>query len=159
MVSLSSLFITGTIDAMEHRCVATVDVPGAFLQTEQDEVVHVRLRDEMARMLCMIDRSKYQPYVVIERKKPVLYARLKKALYGTLRAALQFYNKLVGVLKFESVYKSYTKKLKTVRSLSRTRSENYKEWVSTSETAPRHELNYVDNGKCLVDLSIGASSH
>ena len=78
---------------------------------------------------------------------------------GNAPNGVVFYLKSLGSDKLESVYKSYTKKLKTVRSLSRTRSENYKEWVSTSETAPRHELNYVDNGKCLVDLSIGASSH
>jgi hypothetical protein len=34
-----------------------------------------------------------------EKGKPVLYARLNKALYGKLRAALQFYKKLVAKLE------------------------------------------------------------
>ena len=66
-VSLTSLFVTGTIDAKERRCVAIVDVPGAFLQTDQDEIVHVKLRNEMVEMLCHIDRTKYTPFVVQER--------------------------------------------------------------------------------------------
>jgi len=97
-VALTSLFVTGVIDAKEERCVATVDIPGAFLQTMQDELVHVRLTGALARMLCHIDRTKYAPYVVHEKGQPVLYARLNKALYGTLRAALQFYNLLTKVL-------------------------------------------------------------
>ena len=45
------------------------------------------------------------------------------------------------------MYKSYTKKLKTVISFSRTRSENYKEWVCTSVASPTVGANYVNNGE------------
>jgi len=35
----------------------------------------------------------------MEKGQPVIYVRLKKALYGTLRAALLFWQKLTGTLK------------------------------------------------------------
>lgn len=43
-VSLTSLFVTGTIDAKERRCVAIVDVPGAFLQTDRSRSCGQRLQ-------------------------------------------------------------------------------------------------------------------
>jgi hypothetical protein len=43
---------------MEGRYMATVDVPGAFLQAEQDEEVHVKRRNDMAPMLALIDTAK-----------------------------------------------------------------------------------------------------
>jgi hypothetical protein len=97
---LESLFLTASIDAKEGRKVATVDVPGAFLQTEQDdnETIHVRLQGEMARLLGKIDPDKYEPFIEYEHGKPVLYAKLKKCLYGTLRAALQFWKHLSSLL-------------------------------------------------------------
>jgi hypothetical protein len=48
---LESLLLTVSVDAKEGRKVATVDIPGAFLDVDQDEIVHVRLRGEMARLL------------------------------------------------------------------------------------------------------------
>ena len=41
----------------------------------------------------------YKKYVVIEKGVPVLYVQLMNALYGTLKAALLFYKKLVNDLK------------------------------------------------------------
>ena len=38
-----SVIITSVIDAYERRDVATVDIPGAFMQADMDEEVHVRL--------------------------------------------------------------------------------------------------------------------
>jgi hypothetical protein len=37
--------LSATIDAMEELDVATVDIPGAFMQADIDEVVHVRFED------------------------------------------------------------------------------------------------------------------
>ena len=41
----------------------------------------------------------YRPFVSYEIGKAVLYARLQKALYGCLKSALLFYEKLVGDLE------------------------------------------------------------
>ena len=95
-VSLAGLMLTCVIDAAEQRDVATVDIPGAFLQTEQpnDEDVHVMLEGRMAELLAKIHPPTYQEYVHQHRGQAQIYVRLKKALYGTLKAALLFWKKL-----------------------------------------------------------------
>jgi hypothetical protein len=99
--ALESLMITATINAYEGRDVAAVDIPGAFPQTEQDddEVIHVKLHAKMATLLAEINPDKYKPYLRTEGGKPVIYMKLKKCLYGTLHASLQFWKDLSGVLQ------------------------------------------------------------
>ena len=85
-----SVFLTAAIDALEQRTVVTLDIPGAFMQTDVDEVIHIRLQGPMVELLCQVN-SKYQDYVAQERGKPALYARLKKALYGTVQGSYLFW--------------------------------------------------------------------
>ena len=59
-----------------------------------DELVHVRFTGEMVKMLLQIDEQMYSEYVVTERGEQVIYMELLKALYGTLRAARLFWQKL-----------------------------------------------------------------
>ena len=75
-----------------------MDVPGAFLQADMPEVetVHVRLTGIMVDTLLKIDQDLYEPFVVQEGKEKVLYLELLKALYGTLRTARLFWEKLSG---------------------------------------------------------------
>jgi hypothetical protein len=49
--ALESLMISSTIDAAERRDIATIDIPGAFLQTDQDEneEIHVKLEAQWQR--------------------------------------------------------------------------------------------------------------
>ena len=54
-ISIESLFLTCVIDAMENRCVATCDIPGAFMHADMDEVVHVKLEGEIAKLLLKVD--------------------------------------------------------------------------------------------------------
>jgi hypothetical protein len=97
-LSLESLLLTCVIDAMERRYVATTDIPGAFMHADMDELVHVRFEGTLAELLVHINTSLNRKYVLIERGSPVLYAKLAKALYGTLRAALLFWNNLTQTL-------------------------------------------------------------
>jgi Reverse transcriptase (RNA-dependent DNA polymerase) len=97
-VAIESVMLSCVIDAKEQRDVATVDIPGAFMQADMDEVVHMRLEGKMAELLSKVDPDLYQPYIKTVGGKPVLYVVLKKALYGTLRAALLFWQKLTGKL-------------------------------------------------------------
>ena len=97
-VSIESLMISCTIDAHEGRDVATADIPGAFMQADMDEMVHVRLEGTMAELLVKLDPKLYRKYIRMENGKAVLYVELLKALYGTLRAALLFWRKLSGFL-------------------------------------------------------------
>ena len=93
-VSTEAVFLTAVIDAMEGRSVAILDVPGAFMQAEIDELVHVRFTGAMVTLLLEIDHEMYKDYVVVEKGEQVMYMELLKALYGTLRAARLFWQKL-----------------------------------------------------------------
>ena len=86
--------MTSVIDAKERREVMTVDIPGAFMQGEQDETVHMKLEGTSTKLLTKCDPTRYQPYLTTEHGKPVLYVELVKTLYGTIRAALIFWRKL-----------------------------------------------------------------
>jgi Reverse transcriptase (RNA-dependent DNA polymerase) len=99
-VSIEAVFITCVIDAHEGRDGATVDLPGAFMQADMDELVHMKLEGTMAELLVKINPKMYRKYLIINKKgKPVLYVELLKALYGTLKAALLFWKKLVATLR------------------------------------------------------------
>ena len=97
-VATKSVLLSCVIDAKEQRDVATVDIPGAFMQGDQDETVHMRLEGTLAKLLTKCNPKLYRLYVVTENNKPVLYVELIKALYGTLRATLIFWRKLTSKL-------------------------------------------------------------
>ena len=99
-ISLEALLISCVIDALEERDVATCDIPGAFMQADMDELIHIKLEGDIALLLVRLDPSYTQFLEYIGHKRvPTIYAALNKALYGTLQAALLFYNKLTSFLK------------------------------------------------------------
>jgi hypothetical protein len=65
--------LSATIDAMEERDVATVDIPGAFMQADIDEVVHVKFEGKIAEMLVKLDPQLYRKYVKDENGKSVSF--------------------------------------------------------------------------------------
>jgi hypothetical protein len=93
-VSTEAVFLTSMIDAFEHRSVVTLDIPGAFLHADIDEVIHIRLEGVMAELLVRVDPKTYSPFLCVEGGKKVIYLQLNKALYGTLQAALLFWKNL-----------------------------------------------------------------
>ena len=97
-MATESLFISCIIYAKESRKVATVDIPGAFLQADIDELVHVRFEGILAELLTKIDPTLYLKYVVKEHGETVIYDALDHPLYGTLRTSLLFWRKLTGIL-------------------------------------------------------------
>lgn len=96
-MTVESLFLTCMIDAMEGRHVVTCDIPGAFMQVDMDEEIHVKLEGKIAMLLIRLDQS-YQRFLTHEKGNPVIYAQLSKALYGTLQAALLFWKDLSAFL-------------------------------------------------------------
>ena len=52
----------------------------------------------MAELLILINPMLYQPNIVIERGKHVLYTELKKALYVMLQSALRFWEQVTDDL-------------------------------------------------------------
>ena len=97
-VAMESVLLSCVIDAKERCDVATVDIPGAFMQGDQDETVHMHLEGTLAELLTKCDPKLYRQYVVTKNNKPVLYIELIKTLYGTLQAALIFWRKLTSKL-------------------------------------------------------------
>ena len=93
-VAIEALMLSCVIDAKERRDVGIVDIPGAFMQADMDETVHMKMEGKMAELLVRIDPAQYRKYVAHENGKMVLYVELKKALYGTLKAALLFWRLL-----------------------------------------------------------------
>jgi Reverse transcriptase (RNA-dependent DNA polymerase) len=79
----------------------TIDIPGAFMHVDIDELIHVRLEGQMAKLLARVDPEKYRTYMSKENGKEVLYVELQKALYGTLQAALLFWENLTEFLTQE----------------------------------------------------------
>jgi hypothetical protein len=98
-VAIESVMISCVIDAIEKRDVATADIPGAFMQADMEDIVHMKMEGRMAELLVKLDPKLYRKYVTIEKGKTVLYVELKKALYGTLKAALLFWKMLTAQLK------------------------------------------------------------
>jgi hypothetical protein len=95
------VFLTAVIDAQERRKVMTIDIPGAFMHVDIDELIHVRLEGPMAELLTRVDPAKYRTYMSKENGKDVLYVELQKALYGTLQASLLFWENLTEFLTTE----------------------------------------------------------
>jgi hypothetical protein len=100
-VRTESLMLSSDIDAKERRKVTPYDVPGAFMQVDVDEIVHVRLVGPLAELLTKVDPALYAKYLAMENGKQVLYVQLQKALYGTLSAAMLFWKDLSGLLVSE----------------------------------------------------------
>ena len=95
-VHTESMLISCAIDAKEGRDVATVDLPGFFMQTEQTGTEHVLLDGVMAEMLVKTNPKKYKKYLWYRGRVPMLYFKLKKALYGTLQGTKLAWQKLAA---------------------------------------------------------------
>ena len=95
-VSTEGLMLSCMVDVMKDREVATVDIPGAFLQTDYDKVdIHIKLEGAMVTLIEDIDPEYYKDFIfTYKRGRKCMYAEAKKAIYGTLEASLLFWAKL-----------------------------------------------------------------
>ncbi len=94
-ISTESTLIMAAIAASENRKIHCYDVPSAFVNTDIDKNVLMGLKGKLATMLLNIAPEVYQRYITTDKKgTPVLYVKLRKALYGLMRASLLFYRKL-----------------------------------------------------------------
>jgi len=98
-VSLEDMMMSCAIDTREGRHVAVTDIPGAFLHADMEEDVHMLLESTIAELIMKLDPSLYRNYVWENKNgKPMLYVKLRKALYGMLQAALLFWRLLLDTL-------------------------------------------------------------
>ena len=82
--------------AKEGRDCATVDLPGFFLQTEQEEDsdLMLKLTGQVAALLVESDEQKWAKHLKEENGRHVIYVKCDRAIYGTMNAALLAYKKL-----------------------------------------------------------------
>ena len=64
------------------------------MQANQDDLVHVQFTGAMVDKLLEIDEEMYLPYVTWEGNQKVMYEQLLKALYGMVKAANLFWERL-----------------------------------------------------------------
>jgi len=101
--SLEGYIASLVIDVMEERDIATTDVAGAFLKADMPDFVLLRLHGASLKAILRANKDKYEKFIRIEKGRQVLYARLLKAMYGTLKAALLWYELLSDTLVKEGI--------------------------------------------------------
>jgi hypothetical protein len=98
-VALESIFVTAAIDAKEHRKVVTIDIPGVFLHTKNEDYVFMKMVGTLAELMVKTNPKLYRKYVIIKKGLSVLYLQLQKASYGIKKSTLFFHRKLVAELR------------------------------------------------------------
>jgi Reverse transcriptase (RNA-dependent DNA polymerase) len=58
-MSTKAVFLTAIINAQERHQVMTIDIPGAFMHVDIDELIHVHLEGPMAELLARVNPKKY----------------------------------------------------------------------------------------------------
>ena len=76
--------IMGSLDG---RDIAMVDILGDPLHSDMVNIVNMRIDKSMAELLTRLYLGQYEKHAIMDKWKKVLYVRLKKSLYGTLKAA------------------------------------------------------------------------
>ena len=98
-VKTESVILTSVIEAAEDRAIGVYDIPGAFLHSKLEEIVHMKITGILAGFLVSVAPSVYAPFLTKEKDQDVVYVQLTRALYGCLKSALQFWKHLSGHLK------------------------------------------------------------
>ena len=88
-----------TVIAKEGRDVATVDLPGFFLQMEQDELILLKITGSVTLLLVELDWDKWHKHLRKENQRWVIYVVCNKAIYSTMNASLLAYKKLATLYK------------------------------------------------------------
>ena len=68
-VAIESLFLSSVIDAKEGRAVVTLDIPGAFMQADMDEVLYMKLEGPLAHLLTKVDLKQYSQFVLPKEER------------------------------------------------------------------------------------------
>ena len=77
--SVPTVSVEAPINAKEGRDIATVDIPGAFMQADMDEIVHVRWEGAMKDLLVKLDPKLYRKYIVNEKGKSQILRRTEES--------------------------------------------------------------------------------
>jgi hypothetical protein len=94
-IATGSIMITATINDHKQRNVATIDIPGAFLHAYNDKETFMLLKGRLVKLMVQVDPQLYQKFVIHDKNnQALLYVKLSKAIYGLLKSALLFLQKV-----------------------------------------------------------------
>ena len=97
------------IDVYEDRKVATLDLPGAFLQTEHPKDKFTLLLQEGKFVGIVFDiNPKYKQHVRFKYSRKIFYLRIIKAINGLFESSLLWYELYLGVFNQFSSYERRT---------------------------------------------------
>ena len=65
-VFLEMILITSFNDTSKEHDVTVVDIPGSFLATDMDKIVHMVLCGRLTELMAQVDPSIYRKYVRVE---------------------------------------------------------------------------------------------
>ena len=92
--SNEALKFTLIVDAQEKHNVARVDLPVQFLQTEMNEVIHLKVNGPLALLLVEHDTTSLKKHLRKENICPAIYVLCNNAFFCTLNAAVLAYKNL-----------------------------------------------------------------
>ena len=72
--SIAAVIMTASVDTVVD--VEVVDIPGAYLSADMDDVVHIVFIGALVEMMVTADPELYCPFVSYEMGKAVIYVRL-----------------------------------------------------------------------------------
>jgi len=87
---VESIMLSCTIDAEEQREVATADIPGAFIQADMIDNVHVKLEGKLAELVAKIDPKAYENFIHMENDKKVMHVKLRRPCMALSRQCYIF---------------------------------------------------------------------
>ena len=85
---------------VEVRKVTVIDLPGTFLHIINDKEKTMTVEGPLVHMIAIDDPKLYRKHIKTNKKgKPMLYAKIFKALYGLFYSTLLLYNNPIANLK------------------------------------------------------------
>ena len=99
-VALEVIRITSVMEYHKDHGVATINIPGVYLDTENKENMIMILRGRLEQLMAMVYTKLYQNYVTMDKNgKPLIYVNIIKSWYFLLKNALLFKNNLLNYME------------------------------------------------------------
>lgn len=93
-LSINVLKYILVVDAQKKRDIVTEDLPAQFLQTNMDKEIYLWVSDPLVLLLVERNPERWNTNLRKENRPPVICMRCKKAIYGTLNAAILTYKNI-----------------------------------------------------------------
>jgi hypothetical protein len=91
--SLEAMLLSCAIDTKEGSYKAVTDIPGALQHADMEQDIHMLPEGTIAEIIIKLEPKLYRKYIWKNKHDtPMLYVKLKKALYGTLQVHYYFGN-------------------------------------------------------------------